>query len=50
MKRRRSILKTVAVSAVLAVALIPTLAIEIWEVLHGRGGTVYTNVGTIQAQ
>jgi len=37
MKRRRSILKTVAVSAVLAAALIPALAIEIWEVLHGRG-------------
>jgi hypothetical protein len=42
--RRRSIVKSVAVSAVLAVAFIPTLTIATWELLHGRGGTLYTNV------
>jgi hypothetical protein len=44
MKRRRSILKIVAISAVFAVAFTPTLAVAIREVLHGRGAAVYTNV------
>jgi hypothetical protein len=44
MKRRRSILKTVAISTVFAVAFVPTLAIALWEVLHCRGAAVYTNV------
>jgi hypothetical protein len=44
MKRRRSILKIVAISAVFAVAFIPTLADAVREVLHGRGAAIYTNV------
>ena len=44
MKRQRSILKTAAIATVVAVAFIPTLAIAVWEVLHGRGAAAYTNV------
>ena len=44
MKRTRSIRSVVAVSVVFAVALMPTLMIAVWEVLHGRGAAVYTNV------
>jgi hypothetical protein len=44
MKRRRSLLKIIAISAVFAATFVPTLAIAIWQVLHGHGGAVYTNV------
>jgi hypothetical protein len=44
MKRRRSILKFVAIWAVLAATVVPTLTVAVWQVLHGRGALVYTNV------
>ena len=44
MKRRRSILKIVAVSAVFAAIFLPVTAAAVWQVLHGRGAAVYTNV------
>jgi uncharacterized protein YqgC (DUF456 family) len=44
MKRRRSILKIVAISVVFAVAFVPIVAAAVWQVLHGRGAAVYTNV------
>jgi len=44
MKRRRSIVKTVAISTVFAVVFVPTLTISVWELLHGHGAAVYTNV------
>jgi uncharacterized protein YqgC (DUF456 family) len=44
MKRRRSILKVVAISAVFAAVLVPIIAAAVWQVLHGRGAAVYTNV------
>ena len=44
MKRRRSILRNAIIAVVFAVAFFPTLAIAVWEVLHGRGAVSYTNV------
>jgi uncharacterized protein YqgC (DUF456 family) len=44
MKRRRSILKIVAISAVFAAVFVPIVAAAVWQVLHGRGAAVYTNV------
>ena len=44
MKRRRSVFKTVVAPIILAVAFIPTLAIAISEVLHGRGAATYSNL------
>jgi hypothetical protein len=44
MKRRRAVFKTVVAPIIVAVALIPTLAIAVLKVLHGRGAAVYTNV------
>ena len=44
MKRRRSILRNAFIAVVFAVAFFPTLAIAVWEALHGRGATGYTNV------
>jgi hypothetical protein len=44
MKRRRSILKIVAIWAVLTAAIVPTLAVAVWHVLNGRGADAYTNV------
>jgi hypothetical protein len=44
MKRRRPVFKTIVAPIILAVAFIPTLAIAIWEVLHGRGAASYSNV------
>ena len=44
MKRRRSILQNVVIAVVFAVAFFPTLAIAVWEVLHGRGAVAYSNV------
>jgi uncharacterized membrane protein YwaF len=44
MKRRRRAFKTVIAPIVVIVAIIPTLTTAVWEVLHGRGAAVYTNV------
>jgi uncharacterized protein YqgC (DUF456 family) len=44
MKRRRSIVKIVSVSMVFAAVFIPVVAAAVWQVLHGRGAAVYTNV------
>jgi len=44
MKRPHSIFRNVIAPIVAAVACIPTLAIAVWEVLHGRGAAMYTNV------
>jgi uncharacterized protein YqgC (DUF456 family) len=44
MKRRRSIVKIVVVSVVFAAVFIPVVAAAVWQVLHGRGAAVYTNV------
>jgi hypothetical protein len=44
MKRRRSVFKTVVAPIVVVVAFIPTLAISVWKVLHGRGAESYSNV------
>jgi hypothetical protein len=44
MKRPRSIVKVVAISTVFAAAFIPVVATSVWQVLHGRGAAVYTNV------
>jgi hypothetical protein len=44
MKRRRSVLKIAAISSVLTAIVVPTLAVAVWQVLHGRGAAVYTNV------
>jgi hypothetical protein len=44
MKRGRSVFKTIVAPIVVAVAFIPTLAIAVWEVLHGRGAATYSNV------
>jgi hypothetical protein len=44
MKRRRSIIKIVVVSVVFAAVFIPVVAAAVWQVLHGRGAAVYTNV------
>jgi len=50
MKRRRSVFKTVVAPIVVAVAFIPTLAIAVWEVLHGRGAKSYSNVYGLSIQ
>ena len=44
MKRRRSVFFSVVAPIVVAVAFVPTLAIAVWEVLHGRGADAYSNV------
>jgi hypothetical protein len=44
MKRPRSIFKTVIVPIVVTIAIVPTFAIALWELLHGRGAATYTNV------
>ena len=44
MKRRRSVFKTVVAPIVAVVVFIPTLAISVWIVLHGRGAESYSNV------
>jgi hypothetical protein len=44
MKRRRSVFKTVVAPIVVLVAFIPTFAISVWKVLHGRGAESYSNV------
>jgi membrane-anchored glycerophosphoryl diester phosphodiesterase (GDPDase) len=44
MKRQRFVFKTIVAPIVVAVAVVPTLAIAVWEVLHGRGAATYSNV------
>jgi hypothetical protein len=44
MKRRHSIPKILAICAVVTATVVPTLAVAVWQVLHGRGAAVYTNV------
>ena len=44
MKRRRSVFKTVIAPIVVIVVFIPTLAVAMWKVLHGRGAESYSNV------
>jgi uncharacterized membrane protein YwaF len=44
MEKRRSIFKTIVAPSVVAVALIPTVAVAVWEVAHGRGAATYSNV------
>jgi hypothetical protein len=44
MKFRHSVFKTAVAPIVVLVVFIPTLAISIWKVLHGRGAESYLNV------
>jgi heme/copper-type cytochrome/quinol oxidase subunit 2 len=44
MKRQRSVFKTFVTPIVMVMVSIPTLAISIWKVLHGRGAESYSNV------
>jgi uncharacterized membrane protein YwaF len=44
MKRRRSVFKTVIAPIVVIVVFVPTLAVAVWKVLHGRGAESYSNV------
>lgn len=44
MKRRRSVFKTVIAPIVVTVVFVPTLAVAVWKVLHGRGAESYSNV------
>jgi hypothetical protein len=44
MKRRRSVFKTVIAPIVVLVVFVPTLAVAVWMVLHGRGAESYSNV------
>jgi hypothetical protein len=44
MKRQRSFFKTVIAPIVVLVVFVPTLALAVWMVLHGRGAESYSNV------
>jgi hypothetical protein len=44
MKRRRSVFKTAIAPIVVLVVFVPTLAVAVWMVLHGRGAESYSNV------
>jgi uncharacterized oligopeptide transporter (OPT) family protein len=44
MKPQRSVFKTVVAPIIVAIALVPTVAIAVWEVAHGRGAATYSNV------
>jgi hypothetical protein len=44
MKRRHSVFKTVIAPIVVTVVFVPTLAVAVWKVLHGRGAESYSNV------
>jgi hypothetical protein len=44
MKRPRSVFRTVVAPLIVATAVIPTLAIAVWETLHGHGAASYSNV------
>ena len=43
-KRRRSVFKTVIAPLVMLIVFVPTLAIAVWKLLHGRGAESYSNV------
>jgi hypothetical protein len=44
MKRPRSIFRTVVAPIVVAIGVAPTLAMAVWETVHGRGAASYSNV------
>ena len=44
MKSRRSVFKTIVAPVIAAVVFMPTVAIAVWEVAHGRGAATYSNV------
>jgi hypothetical protein len=44
MKSRRSVFKTIVAPIIAAVVFMPTVAIAVWEVVHGRGAATYSNV------
>jgi hypothetical protein len=44
MKGPRSIFRTVVAPIVVAIGVMPTLAIAVWETVHGRGAASYSNV------
>jgi uncharacterized membrane protein len=44
MNRPRSVFRTVVAPVIVAIAVIPTLAIAVWETLHGHGAASYSNV------
>ena len=44
MKSRRSVFKTIVAPLITAVVFMPTVAIAVWEVVHGRGAATYSNV------
>ena len=44
MKFRRSVFKTIVAPVIAAVVFMPTVAIAVWEVAHGRGAATYSNV------
>jgi hypothetical protein len=44
MKSRRFIFRKVIAPTVAALVIVPTLAIAVWETLHGRGAFSYSNV------
>jgi ABC-type Fe3+ transport system permease subunit len=50
MQRRRSVFRVIVAPIVVAVAFIPTLAIAVWEVLHGQGAESYSNVYGLSIQ
>jgi hypothetical protein len=44
MKRRRSVLRNIAIASVMVLAIAPTLLNAVSQVLRGRGAAVYFNV------
>ena len=44
MKRQRSVLRTVVAPIFAAIAVVPTLAVAVWETIHGGGAASYSNV------
>jgi hypothetical protein len=44
MKRPRSVQKIVVTSIVFTAVAIPTVAVALWQVRHGRGAAIYTIV------
>jgi hypothetical protein len=44
MKRRSSFFRTVVAPIVAAIGVIPTLAVAVWETIHGHGAASYSNV------
>jgi uncharacterized membrane protein len=44
MKRRRSIFRIIIAPIIVTLAMVPTIAIAVREVLHGRAAATYLNV------